>query len=664
MAFPATAIMVAALAAQLAAARASPQGEVALPDMPWFARLGLRASDVNFRMPVADRVVLVPDEATFLDELSRWSLNARWPVLIEDDWYAPRFVRGFQPKEVVRRTSVATAMPSGEALHTAVDRAVAAAWSRPDSSTVTASAAFAAARFVPAGLVVTADDAPQRCAAAALAAWHGQPVAWLAGDFGTLGSTISESQTQALSTGVEGAARDCGYPALALGDAIETVTLALPMGIKATLPLTTQFTQVNNARSSQPAATSDAMCRLEDGTRWAVASSIVGSPAQSVAMAMSSAFLPREDALLWNGYPDTGQWQQYGFDPILPMMEESGVKPSARRGDAAEASDFRVAGVAGLTAHWLFIDSKGNWDFFDLANDSRADAMDVPLLVVPTPLYMVHSFSLQMPAYEPSIGARWLDHGVYAYVGSVQEPMLNGFTPPGLVIDRTLRLVPFLVASRWLEGPGDACWRIALIGDPLMQVRPIAKIPVAPRVAPETIPSDRRDGCQPIRAAAIQLLRRSQAPDATPDVLQAAARDMALLGDTALVCGAFAAAEKQGDPVASAVAPVALESLFLAGDHASFMRAIALVPSPSPRQLDFLWAMWTPAIGSSMDSPTVRYLASHPRQPRAQVDLSRLLPQMVRVMGPQETKNAIEAAMRACPDDGDRDKIAQLLRGV
>src|SRR5690606_19096306 len=58
--------------------------------------------------PLIDRVVLVPDAATYLDELSKWSPQGRWPVLIEDDHYAPMFVRRFKPRQLLRRASVGT----------------------------------------------------------------------------------------------------------------------------------------------------------------------------------------------------------------------------------------------------------------------------------------------------------------------------------------------------------------------------------------------------------------------------------------------------------------------------------------------------------------------------------------------------------------------------
>ena len=43
--------------------------------------LGSRAAQMQRALPIVHQVVLVPDEATYLDEISRWSPEARWPVL-------------------------------------------------------------------------------------------------------------------------------------------------------------------------------------------------------------------------------------------------------------------------------------------------------------------------------------------------------------------------------------------------------------------------------------------------------------------------------------------------------------------------------------------------------------------------------------------------------
>ncbi|MHC4652009.1 MAG: hypothetical protein ACYTES_14305, partial [Planctomycetota bacterium] len=69
----------------------------------WAAVLGARVAQVNRAFPTVDQVVLVPDEATYVEELSRWSPQGRWPVLFADDRLAPMFIRRFKPAHVIRR---------------------------------------------------------------------------------------------------------------------------------------------------------------------------------------------------------------------------------------------------------------------------------------------------------------------------------------------------------------------------------------------------------------------------------------------------------------------------------------------------------------------------------------------------------------------------------
>ena len=82
---------------QDAQAQQPPAQAAPLQQLPWPIQLGYRTAALERSWPVADQVVLVPDGRTYLDELAKWNEHARWPVLIEDDFYTPLFVRGFAP---------------------------------------------------------------------------------------------------------------------------------------------------------------------------------------------------------------------------------------------------------------------------------------------------------------------------------------------------------------------------------------------------------------------------------------------------------------------------------------------------------------------------------------------------------------------------------------
>ena len=111
-------------------ALALPQ-DAAQPQVPWPVQLGYRTMALERSWPVVDQVVLVPDGRTYLDEIAKWSESARWPVLLEDDLYAPLFVRGFGPARVIRRAS-AGAMPAERAeRETLISKSAAAAIVEP-----------------------------------------------------------------------------------------------------------------------------------------------------------------------------------------------------------------------------------------------------------------------------------------------------------------------------------------------------------------------------------------------------------------------------------------------------------------------------------------------------------------------------------------------------
>ena len=86
--------------------------------------LGAKTAAVQHKLPVRRQVVLVPDEATYLDEISRWSVTERWPVLFNKEPKVSQFIRRFAPDKVWIRESVGKV---GD-LRSAMLQTVARAW--------------------------------------------------------------------------------------------------------------------------------------------------------------------------------------------------------------------------------------------------------------------------------------------------------------------------------------------------------------------------------------------------------------------------------------------------------------------------------------------------------------------------------------------------------
>jgi hypothetical protein len=105
---------------------------------PWPIQTGLRAAIVRSKIPTVNRVVLVPDEATFLAAIQKWNLKGNWPILIEDDKYAPMFLQRFQAEEIVRLPSIKKQLPKGKQLQELMLNAAATAWNATNTQTLKA----------------------------------------------------------------------------------------------------------------------------------------------------------------------------------------------------------------------------------------------------------------------------------------------------------------------------------------------------------------------------------------------------------------------------------------------------------------------------------------------------------------------------------------------
>ena len=114
----------------------------------------------------------------------------------------------------------------------------------------------------------------------------------------------------------------------------------------------------------------------------------------------------------------------------------------------------------------LLVNTTGGPEMFSIGG-GPGRAGDVPRGVF-TAVSMIHSFSAANPTDPQTIAGRWLANGAYVYFGSVQEPFLPAFRPPGLVAELIAADVPLVAALR--QGEGEPCgfpWRLVYLGDPL-----------------------------------------------------------------------------------------------------------------------------------------------------------------------------------------------------
>lgn len=635
---------------------AQPTVEPAAEPLHWSAHLGNRIAAVEHAFPLVDRVVLVPDTATYLDELSRWSPKGRWPVLIEDRWSAPRFVRAFKPAQLLRRARVATKAPGGDDLRAACDAVVRRAWGS-NSPDAPLRDVFAASTYTPQGMVFASTDDPAWTAAVALAASRGQPIAWLEGAFGRPNDLLTLEQSRALRDAVAQGLDQTGLPWRTLGDAIEAVTICRAMGHRVPIEPGMQIPSPKPEDRAGGLATTDLLGRAADGSRGAFCGWIFGDAANAAWSAMSSLFLPRGDAILFSGYEDTAPWSEYAVLPASDALRRAGWATTVRDGPSAGQNAWRAAQLGGWPFDLGFVNSSGNAGFFNLAGGQRLGVGDIPVLNRPMALHVIHSWSLQFPQSASSVGGRFLANGAYAYIGAVEEPYLPAFVPPSVVVERLATGAPLLVAARHWDGAGSLPWRVCTIGDPLMLCPPRERDPRRRIAVPgDAAPHDGQD----LRLAVKELMRRA-ASAKEPAAAAAALRIIDMLGDDAVARGFLGAAQAGGYSDAS-VSEAALPALFRLGDADGFMSAwIESIPRDG-QLLDMLWQLVPGKVGAGA---TPEMLAAMEQSLRREVlvdDAATLFRLITDARGPNAAMAYLARAVDRMPDEASRQRLRDAVK--
>ncbi len=642
-----------------AAGAATPARAANVDDAPWPVRLGLRVAQLETSLPVARQVTLVPDGATWLDEISRWTREARWPVLIEDDRLTPLFIRAFKPERIVRRISVGP-MPRAKAeRERLMDAAVTRAWGG-DPASIASLAALQQAKLMPPGIVVTSSDDDAWPAAVALAAGRGLPLCFLDGEFGGPNDTLASADFDRLDAGVRAALDSTKLAYSALGDAVDAVAICRSVAAKAhpNVPRERriQWPASANVAASDPLATTDALCRNADGSRYAVAGWIFGPSDRAAYMAMCSLFLERGSWWFLSGYATGEPWSVYAPDEAAKLLNGGGFTAKVTTGNQMSLSNWRKLLMGGFDADVLVMNSSGDPNWFSLHGNDRGDVLDLPFLSRPSALHLIHSWSLTRPADRYSIGGRLLERGVYAYYGSVQEPFLAAFLPPLQLAQRWGGLGPFLVSSRMLEGALDGVWRLTAIGDPLMMCIVPAKriVPVA------ALPEPRGDDVRVLIRD--HLAKASEAGDSATGAaphFAAAMRDLRILGQDDVAVGLWQLARSK--QAAASVAADALPALFRQRSYDEFIAAYQSIAKPDDDARDMLWHLSSPRI-ASLPTPILELLRRNLRDPDVSIDLAVLLPGIDKAKGRAESDRIVSEELERTSNKGVKAKLGPLLR--
>ena len=635
------------------------QLQQAFENLPWAVRLGLRSHQISEGFPLIDRVVLVPDAATYIDELAKWSPSGgRWPVLFEENHFAPMFVRRFAPKQLIRRESTGGALPDDAPSRQRLMEEVIVKAFGGDPAKQTWHELFAQNRYSPPGVVISSVNDPAWTAAVALAAGHGQALAWVDGNFGEPNAPIDHDTAAKLIQAVHDEVVKQNYRFEALGDEIDAITICRSMATGATyqFPNVKPPAGIPGGLAGGPLAVTDLIGRKPDTTRFAYAGWIFGDEKRCAYMAMCSLFLPRERITMFNTYPNESFWGSYGMADSIPVMREAGYQITDFAGEGATEPGWQRTLMGGATTDLFLMNTKGNNDFFDLYA-GRGWFTDVPVLNTPCALHLIHSWSMQHPNHPATVGGQWLDSGAYAAIGSCYEPMLTAFMAPNVLTKRIMSYVPLLIAARWWDGePGIAQpWRVVTIGDPLMVCPPPAqyKKQRVDRVADYGVDLNER----------VKTLVREAAAGADDGRAAAEAVSiLSMLGKDQIAAEVWKLAQQHGKT--ERIARPMLDVFFRLRDIDGFLQAWDLTSQRDERAFDMLWHLGFPRLGlgtGGANRETLLQLELAIRNGAVLQDLNRLSPHLMRVFGSGHTRQVIERYMNKA-DPALRKQLQELLK--
>ena len=647
----------AAARSQSSAPKGPPAAAAAPP--PWPVLLGARVMLCERNRPVASRVVLVPDAATYLEQISRWSPLGQWPVLFEDDPGTAQFIRAFKPDEILRVPPTERLLPEDLEQRQRLATAVAKISFGAVDPRVGFREYYEKLGWRPPGFVVTSMDDPAWTAGVALAAGRGLPLVFVDGDFGGPNRELPASQLRELELMIRDGARSTGYEWSGLGDDLDAVAVcrSLPGRCRMNVPASAQVRLQGRSPGDGPYATMDAICRNDDGERWGYAGWIFGDEGRSAVMAMSSIFLDRRNIWMFSGYQKQGQWNVYEVSKPAGRLAELGYASLFFETRDADLTSWLRLLRGAIPADVLFMNSHGSPRLFHVSGDQRAYPQDIPFSEKPLALQMVHSFSLKQPAAPDTVGGRFLDRGVYAYVGSVDEPYLTAFIPPALAVERLAAGVPFLLAGRYWPGGGtmNGVWKITAIGDPFMQA-----IPPQLRVIKPAVDAPAIEGGVDL----LDLTKAAMVAVKTDPMEGAEAiRLLELLGRDELAVEIWKNIEASDDlPAIAAAAPGALGPLFREKHWPEFLDAYRRLSLESRGRdaRDMLWHLATPRLNGISDPDTIAFLSGQVRSPMPAVDLERLMPHLDRVLG----RGAGRAAVQRYLEDESNASARKALQGL
>ncbi len=431
-------------------------------------RAGLRADLLRRTQRIVPTVVIVRDTRSYLHAIAGWEGPRRYPVLFDDGSARARediarFVRAFGPESVVRVTAPddAPAWPASREDRAGVFLKTAArALGEQETDYDRSLQSLREQGIVSPGMVLTDVDDPAWVAGLALAVARLQPVGFIDAP-GTMWQPLTSDQAAGIEKAAQDLAVSTGLSWREMGDDIDAIALCANINTKMT----------SGTGQGEIYATSSRVGRFDAdgvGARWADTGQIFGSFSQAAYRAMCALFLSPREAFVFDGYNDEKPWDTYDGSQAASQLDAAGFDVQVHDLPQNTAALWETMTARPNRGGLWLINSHGQQSVLNLQKGA-VNASDMPLLEKPAMVHIVHSFSTANPANTGTLAGAMLDNGVYAMLGSVDEPFLQAFMPTPMVPRRLLAGMHFASAVRFDDAP---VWKLAVIGDPLITLGP------------------------------------------------------------------------------------------------------------------------------------------------------------------------------------------------
>ncbi len=404
--------------------------------------------DSLFAQETKKKILIVPDEPTFLHYLSLWTEEDKCPIFIGRDEYVEKFASVYNQGNVefVEKSAVDL-----EISEKSIYKSIITSLTSDSSCEGTESELkeyFNKNSLLPKGIVLTNLSSKEWPAAVALALFHKQVLSFYTPPSKPLLGSYTFHVKEKIRKDIIDILDQWGFPYKETTGDMEAITIALDMPYK----------------YGGGYSLDDAINRLDakDITCYAYTGRLMDlGKGLALYQAMCSIFLDTTSALLFDRWPvkwqralEPGAWELSKHIPTVSIFRD------LRHWWKATHRDNKYS--------LIFINAAGNPD-----NWTGGRVRDIPK-TVPVAVNFAHSTSAADLKDPDTIAGRWLVNGAFVYFGSVSEPYSAAFNLSQNIVKKWLQGVGLAEAIGQKESLSPAyskSWKTIYVGDPLFYAR-------------------------------------------------------------------------------------------------------------------------------------------------------------------------------------------------